>query len=129
MIRTGALIVRDSETGAPFQYHDSAYRLDWPDSVTFCEQASRYQSQGYLGIAIPVERGTLVDQLATDDLLDSAARIFHDEELSRILSQPLLSITVTPHTPAERDAAWREITRHVHRVLASAEPQSHPSIA
>jgi hypothetical protein len=119
LIRTGGLVVRDSETDRALSFHEPAYRLAWEDFASFHEQAGRQQTHGYLGIAIPNDRPELAARFCSRRLDTDGVRIEPDAELGEVFGQSFVSVYVEPRSREERDASWAAVTAHVKALLRS----------
>jgi hypothetical protein len=120
LARSTGLIIKDSETHASFRFADPAYHLPWPRFDDFHQAAAAQHNRGYLGIAVPSDRMQLVNAPCSDPDSRGAWWIELDDELTRILGQPLVGIHVRAGSPEQRDAAWRAVTDCVRRALAAS---------
>lgn len=118
------LRVKDSETDEEFLFRDEGFVLSWPDFEEFHAQAAAHQSRGYIGLALSPQAESLALRLREDAYRTACACIAFDEELSRVLGQPIFGIEVNPRTTEERDYEWAAITRYLHALL-SVEPGGH----
>jgi hypothetical protein len=117
LIRSGGLVVKDSETDEAFAFREPGYRLAWRDFESFREQASRQQEHGYLGIAIPNDQPELVARFREQHVAAEGVRIEPDAELAVIFGQPFVSVRVEACSREQRDAAWAAVTAHVKKLL------------
>jgi hypothetical protein len=119
-IRGEGLRVKDSETEAAALFRDSEYCLPWQSADDFYAKAGSEQNHGYLGIAIPVERSRLIERLRRDAYAEAAASIRFDDELTRLLGQPLFGVYVRTHAQDECDAVWARVTEYFDLVVSRA---------
>lgn len=119
LVQSIGLIVKDSESDVPYRFRNPDYRLPWSSYAEFMEEASSHQHRGYIGIAVPANRPELAARFFKRPFTADAATLVHDEELTRVLGEPIFSVNVDPGTPEERDEAWQTVTRHVKTVLAA----------
>lgn len=112
-IRTIGLLVRDSESHEPRIFAERDYELPWPDFAVFYAAAGGQQSRGFLGIVAPNERRAVVRRIAADGFATAAVRVAFDAQLSEALGQATLGIDVVSRCPAERDAAWADVTEYL----------------
>jgi hypothetical protein len=117
LIRSGGLVVRDSETDQAYSFSQPDYRLAWRDFTSFHEQAGRQQTHGYIGFAIPKDRPDLAARFRDPNRLSEGARIEPDAELEAIFKRPFVSIYVRSGSREERDATWTLVTAHVKALL------------
>ena len=117
LIRSGGLVVRDSESDQAFSFCEPDYRLAWPDFTSFHEQAGRQQTHGYIGFAIPNARPELAARFREPRSLLEGAQIEPDAELEGIFERPFVSIHVKSRSREARDASWAAVTAHVKALL------------
>jgi len=116
LIRTGGLIVKDSETDREALFQDPQYQLPWNDFDAFYAQAGEHQGTGYLGILVPPERIDLADRFR-QNYRTEAAELSEDRELGDELGGQMFQLKLRTTGPAQRSEEWRRFTEWVRDLL------------
>jgi hypothetical protein len=118
VIRNAGLLVRDSETQAPYRFADAQYQLPWPSFDSFYGRAHTHQGTGYIGILFRPDQDELADRLGMIVPERGPVEIGFDAETGRMLGGRLLAILTHPREGGEIPPLWASITRQVQRALA-----------
>jgi hypothetical protein len=112
-IRAKGLALTDAETQEKRVFRQGGWELPWDSFADFYREVNDAQAHGYIGLAVPHERASLVRRLQDNAFDFGAARIELDEDLSERLDCALFGVYVSAATPNENAEAWAAVTAYL----------------